>query len=239
MQMSRIRGGAATLLIAGALVGTGFSIIPARADETISIGGSSAVLLRPASPRGSGILMPGSHGSIGTAADGQITRLQGNSLVRNRASFRARGLAVLVVDGGVNLASAVEYMAKIKRPVVVIASSRGTLRAARGIAGGAQPDALVLASGYLTDASGSSENVANILGSSAALPRTLVIHHRRDGCRVTQPAGVDPFIRWAGGRARVVWVDGGREAGDPCQAEGHHGFAGIDGRLVSLAAGFR
>jgi hypothetical protein len=239
MQTSWIARVVTLVLTAGGLVCGGFPGSPARAAETVSIGGSSAVLLRPAAPRASVILMPGSHGNIGAASGGQVTRLQGNSLVRNRASFRARGLAVLVVDGSVDLASAVEYMAKIKRPVTVIATSRGTQRAARGIAGGARPNALVLASGFLTNESGSSENVANILGSPTALPRTLVIHHRRDGCRVTQPAGVAPFIRWAGGKARVAWVDGGREQGDPCQAEGHHGFAGLDGQLVSLAAGFR
>ena len=159
--------------------------------------------------------------------------------MRTRSAYAAHGLAVLVVDADVNLASAVAYMAKIKRPVTVIGTSRGTLRAAEGIAHGARPDALVLTSGFLTDKSGSSENVANILGSPAALPRTLVIHHRQDECRFTSPAGVDPFIRWSRGKARVVWLDGGSSQGNPCQARAHHGFSGLDGRVVSLAAAFR
>ena len=45
--------------------------------------------------------------------------------------------------------------------------------------------------------------------------------------------------RGAGGRARVAWLSGGAEGGDPCEAAGHHGFAGLDGQVVSLAAGFR
>jgi hypothetical protein len=112
------------------------------------------------------------------------------------------------------------------------------LRAAQGIARGARPDALVLTSGFLTNQSGSDKNVANILGSPAKLPPTLVIHHRQDGCRVTRPDGVDPFIKWSGGKARVVWLDGGANVGDPCQAKAHHGFNGLDGRVVSLTAGF-
>jgi len=36
------------------------------------------------------------------------------------------------------------------------------------------------------------------------LPRTLVIHHTQDSCRSTLPAGVDPFVKWSAGRARVV-----------------------------------
>jgi hypothetical protein len=79
----------------------------------------------------------------------------------------------------------------------------------------------------------------SIVGSPSALPRTLVIHHRNDGCKFTQPAGVDPFIRWAGGRARVSWLAGGADAGDACEAQSHHGFNGLDGQVVSLAAGFR
>jgi len=146
---------------------------------------------------------------------------------------------VLVVDADVNLAAAVEAMRKIKAPVTVIATSRGTLRAAQGIAAGAHPDALVLTAGFLTDASGSSKNVASILGSPAKLPRTLVIHHRKDGCHVTRPAGVAPFMNWAHGKARVVWFDGGSSDGNPCKARAHHGFAGLDAGVVLSAARFR
>jgi len=146
---------------------------------------------------------------------------------------------VMITDASTDLASAVQYMAAIKRPVTVIGTSRGTLRAAEGIARGARPDALVLTSGFLSPDSGSGSNVMSILGSPAALPRTLVIHHRLDSCRATLPAGVDPFIKWSAGRARVSWLTGGVEEGDPCQARGHHGFNGLDGQVVALAAGFR
>jgi hypothetical protein len=209
-----------------------------RADETVSIGASSAVLLRPSAPRASVILMPGGDGYIAAGPGGMIGKLKGNQLVRTRNAYLAQGLAVLVVDADVNLARAVDYMAAIKRPVTIIATSKGTLRAAQGIAGGAKPDALVLTSGFLTDGSGSRHNVANILESPRLLPRTLVIAHRRDACRFTLPAGVDPFIRWAGGKASVKWIDGGVNSGEPCQAGGYHGFNGLDGEVVSIAAGF-
>jgi hypothetical protein len=211
----------------------------AQAQETVSVGGSSVVLLRPKAPRASVILMPGGDGAIYAGAGGVIGGLKGNQLVRTREAYLARGLAVLVVDAGTSLASAVQYMAAIKRPVTVIATSRGTLRAAQGIAGGARPDALVLTSGFLSPESGSGQNVESILGSPAALPRTLVIHHKQDGCHFTSPAGVEPFIKWSAGRARAVWLSGGAEAGDACEAQGHHGFNGLDGSVVSLAAGFR
>ena len=212
---------------------------PASADETVSVGGSQAVLLRPASPRASVILMPGGSGAINAGPGGQIGALGGNQLVRTRQAYKQRGLAVLVADSSTDLSAAIAYMAAIKRPVTVIATSRGTLRAAEGIARGARPDALVLTSGFLSAESGSGSNVMSILGSPSALPRTLVIHHRSDGCRVTLPAGVDPFVKWASGRARVAWLSGGASEGDACEARSHHGFNGQDGQVVGLAGGFR
>src|SRR6266478_477307 len=161
----------------------------AMADETVSIGGSRAVLIKPKAPRASVILMPGGDGNIRPGDQGDIHGLTGNQLVRTRHAYAARGLAVLVVDAGADLNSAVQYMAAIKRPVTVIGTSRGTIRAAEGIARGARPDALVLTSGFLSPESGSGQNVMSILGSPASLPRTLVIHHSQDSCRATLAAG--------------------------------------------------
>ena len=211
----------------------------ALADETVSIGGSRAVLIKPNAPRASVILLPGGDGRIAAGDHGDINGLKGNQLVRTRQVYAARGLAVLVVDANTPLDGAVQYMAAIKRPVTVIGTSRGTIRAAQGIAGGARPDALVLTSGLLSGESGSGQNVMSILGSPASLPRTLVIHHRQDSCRLTLPAGVEPFVKWSAGRARAVWVSGGVNQGDPCEARAYHGFNGLDNQIVGIAAGFR
>ena len=118
-------------------------------QQTVSVGGSSVVLLRPQAPRASVILMPGGDGYIGAQSDGTITRLKGNQLVRRRMAYYSRRLAVLVVDAGTDLSAALQYMAAIKRPVTVIGTSCGTLRAAYGVARGARPGALVLTSGCL------------------------------------------------------------------------------------------
>jgi len=215
-----------------------FACASALADETVTIGDSRAVLIKPNAPRGSVILMPGGDGAIRAGDQGDIQGLVGSQLVRTRHAYAAQELAVLVIDADTDLNGAVQYMAAIKRPVTVIASSLGTIRAARGIARGARPDALVLTSGFLSSDSGSGNNVISILNSPTVLPPTLVIHHRQDGCRATLPAGVEPFIKWSAGRARVSWVSGGEEVGDPCQAMAHHGFNGLDSQIVGLAAGF-
>jgi hypothetical protein len=211
----------------------------AFADETVSIGGSRAVLIKPNAPRASVILLPGGNGGIAAGDHGEINALKFNQLVRTRQAYAARGLAVLVVDANTPLDGAVQYMAAIKRPVTVIGTSRGTIRAAQGIAAGARPDALVLTSGLLSAESGSGQNVMSILGSPASLPRTLVIHHSQDSCRLTLPAGVEPFVKWSAGRARAVWVSGGVNQGDPCEARAYHGFNGLDNQIVGIAAGFR
>jgi hypothetical protein len=227
-----------TICLALAATFSLFAIASAHADETVSIGGSRAVLIKPKSAHASVILMPGGSGAISPGEHGEINGLRGNQLVRTRHAYAARGLAVLVVNADINLGSAVQYMAAIKRPVTVIATSRGTQRAAQGIAGGARPDALVLTSGFLSPESGSGQNVESILGSPSSLPRTLVIHHREDACRYTLPAGVEPFIKWSAGRARVRWVSGGGNQGDACEAFAHHGFNGLDGQIVGMAGGF-
>lgn len=174
----------------------------AAREVHLGIAGADAVLIRPEKPKASVILMPGVDGRIEVGHNGTIHRLRNNQLVRTRYAWARHGLAVLVVDADVSLARAVKAMRMVKSPVLVIATSRGTVQAARGIAAGARPDALVLTAGFLTNDSGSARNVANILGSSKRLPRTLVIHHRRDGCHATRPAGVTAFITWARGRAR-------------------------------------
>jgi hypothetical protein len=122
-------------------------------------------------------------------------------------------------------------MRGIVRRVTLAGTSSGALRVAQAIAAGARPDAVVFTSGPM-------QRVQAILGSPGALPRTLVVHHRQDGCRGTPPDAVEPFKAWAGGKVRVVWMSGGRNEGDPCQAAGHHGFAGLDGQVVATVAAF-
>lgn len=205
-------------------------------QSTVSVGGVNAALLTPPHPHGALVLLAGGDGNIGVGADGAIAR-EGNQLVRTRMAYAARGFAVLVPDCCVNVAAAVEYMGKFGE-VTLVGTSRGTQRAARGVAAGARPARLVLTSGFLSDASGDRDNAVAILGSPDALPPTLIVHHRHDECGKTSPEGVAPFLAWAGGRARVVWLDGGTSEGPPCEAFAHHGFNGLDGQVVGVVSGF-
>lgn len=205
--------------------------------STIEIGGSHSVLIVPPKPVASVILLAGGNGDIGVGPDGMIAR-PGNQLVRTRLDYVAKGFAVLVPDVGYHLADLVEKMKTIKRPVVVVGTSRGTKRAAIGLSEGAKPDKLVLTSGMLSDASGAPDNVVAIVEDPKLLPPTLIIHHREDHCRVTKPEGVAPFMDWAGKKAKLVWLDGGDEIGDYCESRAHHGFQGIDQKVVDIVSAF-
>jgi hypothetical protein len=230
------------LTLAAALTAVTVLTVPAFADETVTVGGAQAVLIKPSgAAKGSLILMAGGNGRLNIGPGGAIGSLKGNQVIRTRHAYAERGFAVLVPDGSINLAAAVKYMAAIARPVTVVGTSRGTQRSAEGIAAGARPDRLVLTSGFLSPQSGQGEHryVIKLLGGSpSVLPRTLVIHHRHDGCRWTQPSGVQPFLDWSKGKATVIWLDGGANNGDPCQAKGHHGFAGLDSQVVDAVVKF-
>lgn len=206
--------------------------IVAKGGEPITISGVHNILIRQKDAKGSVILLTGGDGRLGIGPDGAFGYGDDNVLIRNRDAF-AKDFNVLLVDAGTSLAAAVKTMAALKRPVTVVATSAGTQRAAQGLVQGARPDRLVLTSGFLSRGSGPSENIMDIMPYPELLPPTLVIHHRQDECRFTKPAGVDPFLAWAAGRARVVWLSGGATEGNPCNAHAHHGFNGQDAELVA------
>lgn len=221
---------------------------PARAaEEVVSIGFGKALLGGPKKAKAALIVMAGGHGRLGITSDGQITTLATNQVVRTRGAYQARGIATLTVDSGVDFGAAVAYMRQFAPKVGLLATSRGTQRAGEMLAsasGDQRPDFVILTSGFYMPGNGAS--VVGSLGTPDKLPRTLVIHHRNDECRVTPPGGVEPFKAWGGGKVRVVWLSGGKSgAGDDedgggrvCGAQSHHGFLGIDGQVVGAAAGF-
>lgn len=213
--------------------------ITVKGGETITIAGVRSILIRAPHPKGSVILLTGGDGRLEVGSGARFGKAGDNILIRNRDAFVAQGYNVLLAEIGTNLSAAVDHMAAIKRPVIVIATSKGTQRAAEGIVGGAMPDRLVLTSGFLSKASGPDDTVQSIMGTPNRLPRTLALHHREDRCRWTQPAGVAPFQAWAGGRVQVEWMSGGQaDEGNPCRASGHHGFAGQDEEFVARIVKF-
>lgn len=207
--------------------------------KTVYVGGVANILVRVEKPRGSLLLLAGGSQRLNVGADGAFTDQALSAIIRNRDAFAANGFNILLVDKETSLRKAVEYMADLKRPVTIVALSNATRRTAKALAQGAKPDKVVFASGELNAHSGPLDGVADILDDPTLLPPTLVIHHRKDSCRVTNPAGVAPFQAWAGDRVRkVVWFDGGTEGSGGCASLGHHGFGGQDAEMVSEVADF-
>ncbi len=192
-------------------------------------GGGRALLTMPRGrPSAVVILMPGGGGDIGLSDDGSIAR-DSNWIVRTRGSYAAAGIASLLLDAGADPSSAIRAMRQVAPKVVLVAMSRGSTRVPPALSAG--PDAVVFTSSML-------DHVRQTVGSPSALPPTLVIHHRRDDCHVTHYKMVQPFMAWASGRARLVWIDGGSSRGNPCRGQSYHGFIGREGTVVSAVIRF-
>jgi dienelactone hydrolase len=212
--------------------------------------------------------MVGGHGKLDISPAGKIGWGANNQVVRTRAAYAKAGYAVLVPDiapdlktpSGVaqryrasdafaqDLAAAVQYMRKIRSPVVMIGTSRGTLSVANELAHvsdkAARPDAAVLTSAFLAPPPPKGLTVRKLVHNKAdalALPM-LVVHHRKDGCEHTQPSDVEPFKAWYeknGRKLDVIWMDGGLPAkSGPCNALSPHGFYGLDNEVVGRITGW-
>ena len=201
----------------------------AAADEAVSVGGPLALLNKPNRVRAAVVLIPGGDGVLDVHPNGSFSRLRGNQLVRTRKAYLRHGIATLTIDRAVDPAAAVRYLRGIARKVVVAGTSRGSLRVPDALS--AKPDGIVLTAAFLAD-------VQARIGTPAALPRTLVVHHRNDQCRFTLPASVEPFKAWGGARVTVAWMVGGVNTGNPCLGRAHHGFNGLDGSVVGTVARF-
>lgn len=153
-------------------------------------------------------------------------------LMRNRGAFAGAGVETFVATSP---QQAVDISRKLKaanRRVVLVGMSRGAMMAGAALGAGARVDRVVFVSAGLGA-------VRQRIGSPAALPSALVVHHRRDGCNVTPPGDVPEFVAWSGGRARVAWIDNqGPEAPNPCGPRGAHGFYMQDGAAVAAILSF-
>jgi hypothetical protein len=216
-----------------------------------------ALLITPARPIGSVILLAGGHGRLDIAPDGRLGWGAGNQLVRTRAAYARAGFVTLVPDiapdlktpsgvveryrfsppHGQDLAALVRHMRGIKAPVVLVATSRGAVSAGAALArasGSGRPDAVVLTAAMLVPSGDRAPHFQMAIGNDPARARLplLVVGHRKDACKYTLPATIDRFTAWHGGKVDVVLLDGPAGTGDPCEARSAHGFAGIDQQVV-------
>jgi hypothetical protein len=192
----------------------------------VAIAGFLAVLLAgPTSANAQAsrlaVLMPGAGGAVPI-----------DFLVRNESRIRAAGIETVVTTSPGQAASLVQAAIGNKRKAVLVGMSRGARDVAQALQSGARPSGVILVSGALGPA-------MEILGSPAALPATLLVHHRRDECPRTSPADAQRFAAWSGGKARLHWIDNtGNAAANPCGPRGAHGFFIKDGPAVAAIVEF-
>lgn len=182
----------------------------------------TGLLLSSASHAQTGvILIPGAGGA--TPID---------FVMRNQARISSAGFQTFVATSPREVAGVARSLRAQGRKTVIVGMSRGGMTTAAALAGGAPADGVVLVSSNYGAIRGE-------LGSAARLPPTLIVHHRRDACGPTKPASVQPFVAWAGGKARVAWFDNaGPEAPNPCGPRGAHGFYMDDGGPVAAIIQF-
>jgi hypothetical protein len=229
-------------------------------------GVTERVLVLPtASATAVAVLLTGGNGQVDIASNGYLRR-DGNFLVRSRALFAQQGLAVVVVDvpsdharppylGGdfrvspehaSDLGAVIAWArGRFGKPVWVVGTSRGTHSAANAglrLQGAQAPDGIVLTSTILA---------RSRFGDSDAPPLTemdltglkqpvLVVHHEQDPCGVCPPAQLPELMKHLPPSAVLKTVSGGESRGGPCDAWSHHGYNGIEDRVVTdIAAWIR
>jgi hypothetical protein len=203
----------------------------------------------PPNPVGSVVLLAGGAGILAIDDAGRIRTLSGNQLVRSRSAYVAAGFAVAVPDiaedlkganayradsrHGQDIAAVIAFMRQIKGPVALVATSRAAISAATTMLkqNNALPDALVITSGMLRG-----DFSAEAMGDPARIKvPVLLLIHQDDTCRVTLPSDVPAYARKLTGSPKVETITmtgGATPRGDPCEAFGPHGFAGLDQQVV-------
>ena len=206
------------------------------------------------------ILFAGGHGGLAIDASGRVGWGGGNFLVRTRQLFANRGITVAVVDAlsdrqeepwlnqfrqtrehAEDMTAVIAWLRReVRRPVWLVGTSRGTQSAgflAHTLAPPEGADGVVLTSTILDERRG--RPVSAMPVERIAIP-ALVVHHRHDGCRVTPYAMAQPLVDrlTSSPRKALVTVEGGVDRGDPCEARGHHGYAGVEERVVDEIARF-
>jgi pimeloyl-ACP methyl ester carboxylesterase len=228
--------------------------VPSRSGVT-----QRFLLLQPDSAKAVVILFAGGHGGIQMSADGTMTSLSGNFLVRSRDLFSAQGLAVAVIDAPsdrqqpphldyfrdttahvADVKAAIIWLRQeLKLPVWLVGTSRGTQSVAfiatqlTPADGG--PDGIVLTSTILADHR--SRPVPDMALHRISVP-VLVTHHRQDSCRTCRfsdlPWLTNKLRHLA--RTETLIFDGGNNEGPPCESRAYHGYNGIETDVVARIA---
>ena len=237
----------------------------ASAEEVLKITPRSGVFLKmlvdaPAAAKAVVFLFPGGKGKVLVKNDGTFKGTKGNFLTRSRKKFAAQGLVTVLFDApsdrrdsqGLSFdyrmtkkhaGEIKQAMAKLREnfpglPLWLVGTSRGSTSVANAGAnineGGA--DGIVMTSSVGV----SSRHGGNILDfnlSNIKIP-ALVVHHLEDDCVVTPISGARDIKAGLTGSktAELIEVTGGSSGDAGCKSQSHHGYLGIEQRVVDAIA---
>jgi hypothetical protein len=202
------------------------------------------------------VLFAGGAGVLDISDDGKIAKLSGNFLLRARRHFQAAGAVTAAIDAPTDrrgnlhgfrvskdhaddvLAVIQHLKDKYKLPVWLVGTSRGTESVANAgvrLSGPGGPAGIVLTSSMLVQHPRYGNYVLGLDLEKATLP-VLIAHHASDTCKWT-PAAKVPELKAALKNARPVKAliyEGGQDIkGDDCEAYHHHGFRGIETKVIA------
>ncbi|WOB06301.1 hypothetical protein [Piscinibacter gummiphilus] len=231
-------------------------------------------LARPAerlAVRGALVLLAGGDGHLKLDAQGCPKALGGNFLVRSASLFREAGYATALVDvptdhqgvgglagfrnteaHGADLGLVVaDLRRRVKGPLWVIGTSRGTISAANVASratGDAAPDGVVLSSALIHGTTGgvkpwTQQTVFDLSLAAIKVP-VLVIGHVHDQCLRSPPGEMPRLLAQLGSaRKQMVSVEGGagpsgQASLGACEGRSPHGYVGQEAATVDTIVRF-
>jgi pimeloyl-ACP methyl ester carboxylesterase len=217
------------------------------------------LVLQPQQATATVVLLTGGNGEVGIAGDGTPAR-PANFLVRSRDRFVRAGLATIVLDvpsdrrkppfldgdfraspeHAADIGAVVQWArAHFGRKVWLVGTSRGTQSAAAAalvLAGPQAPDGLVLTSTILGRSARGSVTVPPVpeMDLGKLQQPVLVVHHAQDPCPICDPAQLPALMaKLPPGHATLLTYTGGQSVGPACRPRSHHGYNGIEDRVVA------
>ncbi len=181
------------------------------------------------SPRYVIILFPGGTGNVDPRMeDGKLVYgFKGNFLLRTRKHMVDNEFAAVATNSTKSEERIQAVLDDLKKRfpkarVYLMGTSRGTF------------DTIALA-GYLSDKIAGEIHTSSLsdiasLDARKYKNRHLVVHHKNDGCSST-PFGPAKYSHDKYGTDFIV-MEGGVGIGDPCEAQGHHGFRGVEKETI-------
>lgn len=208
----------------------------AASDVRQTAYGKLAILMPEGKPHGSIIVIPGAstEQTISSTGSGSAGR---NFVMRIRPNLVAAGFAVAYVESPFDLREPIAILRGIARPVVLVATSNGTIVAvdnARQLAS-AGPDALVLTSTVTVPHAEFAHAVTPAAIRSLQLP-ILFLHDTNDICRVSPLGGAQAAASGDKNADFVEVTSDPAPGADQCGPLSPHGFLGIEADVSARIA---